>query len=153
MSDHVFDILFESGFQSQCAWLPRGTRVRIVRSGTTTPSVKCRASCTDNVTDDVEGKAGTIAARHRAPLDCYQVELDLNEGMVYLDVMFLEPIVQSRAEAVILVNRTLESDGDAPAPRPAPVTLPVGIGARRRRPASPAPPLIEEEDFADDSPL
>lgn len=139
MSDHVFDILFESGLQAQCEWLPRGTRVRIVRSGSVTPCPMTRGSATD----DLEGRAGTVVRRRRPPLEGYEVELDLDQGTMFFDMMFLEPMVESRDEAATLLNRILEADADAPSPIP--VQLPSGFAQREVE--------EEEEDFADDSPL
>jgi len=131
-TDHVFEILFESDFK--CPWLPRNTRVRIVRSGTRMP--KYLNLC--NVRE-LEGLSGVVTGRRRLPLEAYFVELELGQGTAELDPEFLEPVVTSREAAEQLLLRTLEEDGDEPIAGPA---------------SAPAPaPVSDAERFDDDSPL
>lgn len=136
-SDHVFEILFESDMR--CPWLPRGTRVRIVRCGNLLPS-----SLTRNSVTQLEGLFGKVVERRRPPLEGYRVELELGQGTVDVASEHLEPVITSRAAAEELLARTLEEDGEEP--------------LQPQQPAQPAPELgavneVPYYDFADDSPL
>lgn len=110
-ADHVFDILFESDFR--CPWLPRQTRVNIVRSGERKPQSLKRCAISD-----LEGHSGIVINRRRGPVEAYFVELDLGQGQIEIDPMFLEPIITSRDVAEQLLLKTLEEDGEEP-PQPA----------------------------------
>jgi hypothetical protein len=103
-ADHVFQILYENDFRYP--WLPRGTRVRVVRSGDKVP-----ISLTRSV-DSLEGQVGKIVARRRPPLEGFVVELELGQGTVDLDITFLEPVLTSREEASQLLTRTVDEDGE-----------------------------------------
>eukprot|EP00746_Dinoflagellata_sp_MGD_P167623 gnl/MRDRNA2_/MRDRNA2_98406_c0_seq1.p1 gnl/MRDRNA2_/MRDRNA2_98406_c0~~gnl/MRDRNA2_/MRDRNA2_98406_c0_seq1.p1 ORF type:complete len:697 (+),score=123.68 gnl/MRDRNA2_/MRDRNA2_98406_c0_seq1:103-2193(+) len=105
-ADHVFEILFESDFR--CPWLPRGTRVTMVRSGDKLPRSLTR--CWDR--GQLEGQVGKVIARRRPPLEGYSVELDLGQGTVEVEIEHLEPIIASRAEAEALLTQTLEQDSE-----------------------------------------
>mmetsp|Transcript_90072 Transcript_90072/g.165273 ORF Transcript_90072/g.165273 Transcript_90072/m.165273 type:complete len:666 (-) Transcript_90072:47-2044(-) len=113
--DHVFEIVFESDFR--CPWLPRGTRVRVVRSGDRPPRSLTRSSV-----NQLEGQFGKVSARRRPPLEGYTVELDLGQGTVNLAMEHLEPVITSRAEAEELLTRTLDEDGEEVLPPPPPVS-------------------------------
>jgi hypothetical protein len=110
-ADHVFEILFESDFR--CPWLPRGTRVTIVRSGGKLPASLTRCAHDSRA---LEGQLGKVVGRRRPPLEGYLVELDLGQGTVELQMEHLEPVIASRAEAEALLTKTLEQDGE---PEPA----------------------------------
>jgi len=138
--DHVFEILFESDLR--CPWLPKGTRVRIVRSGERLPRSRSRYGG-----GELEGQFGKITARRRPPVEGYSVELEMLQGSVELELDFLEPVITSRADAEKLLTHTLENDGDPQDPAP--------VAAARRVPAPRVHESTSEEegDFADDSPL
>lgn len=156
-ADHVFEILFESDFR--CPWLPRGTRITIVRSGNRLPQSLTRRS-SEGV--ELEGQVGKVIARRRPPLEGYIVELDLGQGTVELQIEHLEPIIASRAEAEGLLNKTLEEDGETePAPSRQQLSesdsdteIPFGRhGPPRLRNLHPHVAPQPVYDFADDSPL
>jgi hypothetical protein len=138
-ADHVFEIHFESEFR--CPWLPRGTEVHVVRCNGKAPKSLNRCQI-----DGLEGLSGRVTGRRRPPLEGYFVELDLGQGQVELDPMFLEPIITSKEAAEQLLLKTLEKDGEEPPP---------DAVAHRPVPMLPPAPNIEtfEEDFADDSPI
>mmetsp|Transcript_8937 Transcript_8937/g.23246 ORF Transcript_8937/g.23246 Transcript_8937/m.23246 type:complete len:662 (+) Transcript_8937:75-2060(+) len=104
-ADHVFEVVFESDFRF--SWLPRGTRVRIVRAGELLPKALIRTSV-----DSLEGRFGVVAARRRPPLEGYAVDLELGAGQVVVDGHFLEPLLTSRREAEELLMKTMEQDGE-----------------------------------------
>lgn len=117
--DHVFEILFESDFR--CPWLPRGTRVRIVRTGDRPPRSLTRSNISQ-----LEGQFGKVIGRRRPPLEGYTVELELGQGTVVMAMEHLEPVLNSRAEAEHLLCRTLDEDGEeVPMPAPAPIIRPM----------------------------
>lgn len=103
--DHVFEILFETDFR--IPWLPRDTRVRIVRSGDKAPKSLTRCSIME-----LEGLGGNVVGRRRLPIEAYRVELDLGQGVVELDPEFLDPVITSREAAEQLLVRTLDLEGD-----------------------------------------
>lgn len=136
-ADHVFDILFESDFR--CPWLPRQTRVNIVRCGEKKPQ-----SLKQCAIANLEGHSGIVINRRRGPLDAYFIELDLGQGQIEIDPMFLEPIITSRHDAEQLLLQTLEKDGEAPLQLAPTIRPRIGSGS------------VSEgsmEDFDDDSPL
>lgn len=154
-NDHVFQIVFESEFRF--SWLPRGTRVRIVRAGDHLPPAFGTSR-----RGDLEGQFGVVVARRRAPLHGYAVDLELGGGQVVLADDFVEPVLASQSEAEELLRKTMEQDGEAahqasssdppqaPGLRPVaeggPEVLPLGYGAVDSDGHS-------DHDFADDSPL
>lgn len=159
-ADHVFEIVFESDFR--CPWLPRGTRVTVVRCGNKLPQSLTRPLANGV---ELEGQVGKIVARRRPPLEGYSVELDLGQGMVELSAEHLEPIIASRQEAEALLTKTLEQDGE-PEPMDSQQqdgTLPSDVegssdeGSESDVPfGRQGPPRFAPQnpyDFADDSPL
>lgn len=156
---HVFEILFESEFRF--SWLPRGTRVRIVRSGGKVPRSLLRGG-----RNEVEGKFGVISGRRRGPVEGIVVDLEMGEGQAILSLEFLEPVLTSQAEAEALLMKTMveePEDGTQAAFDPtqpqAPIdpTLPLPRGVL---PVLPVMPPFHQDfrrapnmNFADDSPL
>merc|ERR1712039_291818 len=98
--------MFESDFR--CPWLPRGTRVCLVRTGEKIPETLTRY----NGDRQLEGQHGKITCRRRPPMEGYRVELDFGKGVVEMDAQFLEPVIGSVKEAEDLLRRTLEEDGE-----------------------------------------
>jgi len=107
--EHVFEVLYESDFR--CSSLegvpPKGTKVRLVRSGKCKP----RSVTTNFGEKKLEGLLGTIVGMKRSMSNhdsrLLQVQLELGLGSVVLESSFLEPVITSRAEAEALSNRMM----------------------------------------------
>lgn len=152
---HVFEIMFESGFDwGSVGPFPVGTRVRIVRQGAQLPRSLVRCSV-----EQLEGTYGVVQGKRRGPLPGYKVELDLGQGAVELAVEHLEPLLASSSEAADLLAKMMDPGQEEQAVQAVdtavldPGLLPPAhrFQPQRRAARAPPPTHLYEDPLSDDS--
>lgn len=105
---HVFEIMFESDFQ--WSGLPKDTRVRVVRSGDSLPSIRGEEDEADKTRgSQLEGLFGTLRKDLSPAFEGYRVKLEHCAGTFEIAGKYLEPVLTSRQQAEILLAASLDA--------------------------------------------